>query len=284
MIIDRLSAEEVRNHVGAVSYSELFEDILIYGGYPELFHISGQSERQEYLIDIIHSALYKDILELDGVRSSGKIRDLLRLLAFQIGSEVSLSELGSSLDMSKNTVARYLDLLEQSFVIMNIRGYSRNLRKEIVKTSRYYFYDNGIRNALIENYNPLILRDDVGQLWENWIVMERVKSQHYHDIHANNFFWRTYDKKEIDWVEERGCMLHGYETVFQLFLKGEKSHENDFFCSSSFVGGQQYAGFWSGARLLCRDAVVCGYGGSKATIHVAGRHTDNCCLYPFGGG
>lgn len=206
-----LSAEEIRSHMGASAYDSYLDKLLVFGGYPELFSLADDMQREEYLQDVVRSALYKDILNLEGVRSSGKIRDLLRLLAYQICGEVSLSELGESLDMSKNTVARYLDLLEQSFVIVNIRGYSRNLRKEVNRTSRYYFLDNGIRNAVIENFNPVEVRDDVGKLWENWMVMERIKAQEHHDIRSNNFFWRTYDRKEIDWVEERGGKLYGYE-------------------------------------------------------------------------
>jgi hypothetical protein len=148
---------------------------------------------------------------LETVKNASKIADLLRVLAFQTTQEVSLNELGISLGMSKDTVQRYLDLLEKCFIIYRIGGFSRNLRKEIFKTARYYFYDVGIRNALINNFNPLECRDDVGQLWENYIVVERLKKQHYQGILANNYFWRTYDKKEIDWVEERDGKLFGYE-------------------------------------------------------------------------
>jgi len=159
----------------------------------------------------VNDYLLRDILELENIRNSKKLRDLLSLLAFQIGSEVSLNELGNHLDLHKNTVARYLDLLEKSFIIINIRAFSRNLRKEIYKTSRYYFYDNGIRNALINNFNAINLRNDTGQLWENYVVMERIKKQAYQSLYSNNYFWRTYDQKEIDWVEERGGKLYGYE-------------------------------------------------------------------------
>jgi hypothetical protein len=157
------------------------------------------------------SSLFKDIFLLEGVRRSNKLMRLLQLLAFQIGHEVSCNELGSQLGMSKNTVDRYLDLLEKAFVIHRIQGFSRNLRKEICKNPRYFFLDNGIRNALIRNFNPLPLRDDVGMLWENYIIMERLKAQECLRIPANNYFWRTYDRKEIDWIEERGGGLHGYE-------------------------------------------------------------------------
>jgi predicted AAA+ superfamily ATPase len=133
------------------------------------------------------------------------------LLAFKIGKEVSHNELSSSLSISKTTVEKYLDLLEKTFVLVNIRGFSRNLRSEVTKTSRYYFCDNGIRNALINNFNTLSLRNDNGELWENYLVMERIKKQHYLQRWSNNYFWRTYDQKEIDFIEEYGGKIFGYE-------------------------------------------------------------------------
>jgi predicted AAA+ superfamily ATPase len=187
------------------------EKRLIFGSYPEIIIAKSDRQRQEYLHEIVSSYLYKDILEINGIKKSKKLIQLIQLLAFQIGKEVSLSELGRQLDMSKNTVERYLDLLEQVFVIINIGGFSRNLRKEITKMSRYYFYDNGIRNALINNFNLLHLRNDRGELWENYIIIERIKKQHYQGIWSNNYFWRTYNQKEIDWVEEREGRLFGYE-------------------------------------------------------------------------
>lgn len=187
------------------------EERLIYGAYPKVLVTDGFPQKQDILRELVSSYLYKDIFELNGLRRSKKIVDLLTLLAFQIGKEVSLSELGGNLSMNKDTVARYLDLLEQTFVLINIRGFSRNLRKEVTKNSRYYFYDTGVRNALIGNFNSLDRRNDVGMLWENYIVIERLKKQAYQEIHANNYFWRTYDQKEIDWVEEREGKLFGYE-------------------------------------------------------------------------
>ncbi|MCK5808150.1 DUF4143 domain-containing protein, partial [bacterium] len=145
------------------------------------------------------------------IRNSDKLINLLQLIAFQVGKEVSLNELGRQLGMSKNSVERYLDLLEKSYVIKKVRGFSRNLRKEIVKNSRYYFLDNGIRNSLVNNFNPIALRDDSGMLWENFLFSERMKKLHYHKIYSNTYFWRTYDGKEIDLVEERGGTLFGYE-------------------------------------------------------------------------
>lgn len=184
---------------------------LIYGSYPEVVLMKNNTKRTQYLRELISSYLYKDILSLEGIRYSNKLTQLLQLLAFQIGKEVSHQELGNGLNMSKNTVERYLDLLEKAFVIFKRSGFSRNLRKEITKNHRYYFYDNGVRNALIDNFNPVNLRNDVGELWENYIVNERMKHNEYLGVYTNSYFWRTYDKKEIDLVEERGGKLYGYE-------------------------------------------------------------------------
>lgn len=187
------------------------ETRLIYGSYPESVLTADSRMRELYLKEVVSSYLYKDILEMERIRHPDKIVRLLQLLVYQIGKEVSLNEIASQLGISKNTVERYMELLEKSFVIYKLTGFSRNLRKEISKSSRYYFYDNGVRNALINNFNPLSLRDDTGMLWENYIVMERIKKQEYTGISANNYFWRTYDQKEIDFVEERGGNLYGYE-------------------------------------------------------------------------
>ena len=187
------------------------ESRLIYGSYPEVVLLKGIKDRQDYLRELLSSYLFKDILQLEGIRHADKLQRLLQLLAFQIGKEVSLTELGSQLGLSKNTVERYLDLLEKVFVIYRRNGFSRNLRKEIIKNHRYYFYDNGIRNALINNYNPLRLRNDIGELWENYMVTERMKRHEYLRNPVNAYFWRTYDKKEIDLVEEEEGGLSGFE-------------------------------------------------------------------------
>lgn len=187
------------------------ESRLIYGTYPEVVLTQDNRMREQYLKELVSSYLYKDILELEGVRNASKISRLLQLLAFQIGKEVSFTELGTSLGMSKNTVERYLDLLEKAFVLQRLPGFSRNLRNEITKNSRYCFLDNGIRNALISNFNSLELRNDVGELWENYLIMERLKRQEYLGEMANTYFWRTYTRKELDLVEERGGRLYGYE-------------------------------------------------------------------------
>ncbi|HPJ95602.1 MAG TPA: ATP-binding protein [Deltaproteobacteria bacterium] len=187
------------------------ESRLISGSYPEVVLMEDNRRREEYLREIISSYLFKDILELEGIRHADKLVRLLQLIAFQIGKEVSLTELGKQLGMSKNTVERYLDLLEKVFVLFRLGGFSRNLRKEVTKNSRYFFYDNGIRNALIGNFNPVNLRNDVGELWENYIIGERRKRREYLRETSQHWFWRTYDKKEIDLIEEKQGRLCGYE-------------------------------------------------------------------------
>jgi len=191
------------------------ESRLIYGSYPEVIIVKDNSAREKYLLEMVSSYLFKDILELEGIRHSQKLVRLLQLLAFQIGKEVSFNELGRQLAMSKNTVERYIDLLEKVFIIYRRSGFSRNLRKEISKNYRIYFYDNGIRNALIGNFNPINRRSDVGELWENYVITERMKANEYTSQIVNSYFWRTYDRKEIDLVEEKQGKLYGYEIKWQ---------------------------------------------------------------------
>ncbi|RBN49888.1 ATP-binding protein [Flavobacterium psychrolimnae] len=191
--------------------TEKLEERLLFGSYPELLQYPDWEEKKEYLYEIINSYLLKDILVFEGIKHADKIYDLLRLIAHQLGKEVSLQELANQLQMSKNTVANYLDLLSKVFIIFKVEGFSRNLRKEIVKSSRWYFYDNGIRNGIINNFNRLDSRTDVGDLWENYLAVERVKKQNYLKTKTNNYFWRTYDQQELDWLEEKGDALAGFE-------------------------------------------------------------------------
>lgn len=184
---------------------------LVFGNYPELLEVKNREDKIEYLKNIVTSYLLKDIMMYENIKNSGKIFDLLKLIAYQVGNQVSNQELGKQLSMHKDTVEKYLDLLSKVFVIHKLSGYSRNLRKEIVKTSKWYFLDNGIRNAIISNFNQLEMRNDIGQLWENYIISERLKYQNYSRMAVNNYFWRTYDRQEIDWVEEREGKLFAYE-------------------------------------------------------------------------
>jgi len=206
--ISQIELNQIEN---AAQTKANLESRLIFGSYPEVVLLESDQLRKEYLHELISSYLLKDILAFEGIQKSKKLIDLLVLLAFQIGKEVSHSELATQLSLAKATIEKYLDLLEQVFVLVNIRGFSRNLRKEVTKTSRYYFCDNGIRNALINNFNVLQRRDDIGALWENYLVMERLKKQQYQQLWSRNFFWRTYDQKELDWVEEREGRLFGFE-------------------------------------------------------------------------
>lgn len=187
------------------------EERMVFGSYPEIITMKVTNEKIAWLKELVSSYLLKDIFEFDGIRNSAKISALLKLVAFQTGKEVSLEELARQLGISRNTVEKYLDLLTQVFILFRVPGFSRNLRTEVTKTSRWYFYDNGVRNAIIMNFNPLTLRDDTGLLWENYLLSERIKKQHYSGMHCENYFWRTYQQQEIDWIEERDGRLFGYE-------------------------------------------------------------------------
>lgn len=206
-----VSYGEIQATLGAFDAKAQLDRWLIWGGYPAIVVTEAVQLREKLLGELVGAYLYRDLLELEGLRRPEKLVDLLRLLAFQIGQEVSLAELAANLGLNRETVERYLDLLEKVFVIFKVRGFSRNLRKEISKTSRYYFYDNGVRNSLIQNFNPLALRNDVGQLWENFLMVERRKMLNYTGRSANGYFWRTYDQKEIDYIEEAGGRLLGFE-------------------------------------------------------------------------
>lgn len=187
------------------------EERLILGCYPELLQYPSWNEKAKYISGLVNAYLLKDILTFEKLKKPDKLVNLLRLIAFQIGKEVSLPELGQQLGIDKNTVERYLDLLTKVFVLYKVQAYSKNPRKEISKSSRWYFYDNGIRNTLIANVNQLELRKDQGELWENYLVTERLKYQSYKGMLVNNYFWRTYSQQEIDWVEEREGKMFAYE-------------------------------------------------------------------------
>jgi hypothetical protein len=211
-----VSYAELKETFGVLEGRAQLERWMVFGGYPTIVTTDNPVMRERLLGELVGSYLYRDILELEDVRRADKIVDLLRLLAFQIGQEVSLAELAASLALNRQTVDRYLDLLEKVFVIFKVGGFSRKLRKEVTKNARYYFYDNGVRNSLIQNFNPLALRNDVGQLWENFLWIERRKANQNAGRSVNAYFWRTYDQKEIDCIEEYGGKLHGYEFKWQV--------------------------------------------------------------------
>lgn len=206
-----LSENEYNQVENNVIKADKIRERLIFGNYPELLQLPDKKDKIDYLNEMVSSYLLKDILAYENIKNSHKIFNLLRMIAFQIGAEVSLQELGNHLGISKNTVEKYLDLLSQVFILHKVEGFSRNLRKEITKNSRWYFLDNGIMNAVVANFNPLESRNDIGILWENYMISERLKYQEYNRISSNNYFWRTYEQQEIDWVEEREGALFGYE-------------------------------------------------------------------------
>lgn len=190
------------------------EHKLIYGLYPQVYMETGTDEKAEILNGIKNGYLLKDILEFDIQKDSVFVLNLLRLIAFQIGNDISFSEIASRLQVNVRTVQRYLNILEKMFIIFSLPGFSRNMRNEYTKTPRYYFWDNGIRNSLIANLNPINIRNDEGQLWENFCISERQKFLSFNRISANKFFWRTYTQKEIDYIEERDGILHAYEMKY----------------------------------------------------------------------
>lgn len=206
-----ISFFELLTYYSKAELTENLEERLVYGSYPEIFSIKGNQTKREYLENITDAYLYRDLIEFGEIKNSSKIRDLLKLLAFQIGSEVSLTELGVSLGMSKDTVSKYIDLLEKSFVIFRLKGLSRNLRKEVSKMDKIYFYDLGVRNILIDNVKLLKDRNDVGQMWENFLIVERMKLLAYKQEYSSIYFWRTHTGAELDYVEERGGQFYGFE-------------------------------------------------------------------------
>ena len=211
LVLFPISQGELSSSHSRFELRQRLEEILVFGSYPEVITAETRSAKEELVREIAGSYLLKDILAFERVRSSGRLWGLVKLLGFQVGSEVSLNELGTSLGMDVKTVQRYLDLLEKAFVIYRLGGFSRNLRKEVTQKPKYYFYDNGLRNAVVVQFNALDDREDVGQLWENFLVIERVKRLAYAHDHPNLYFWRTYDQQEIDLVEERGRSLAAYE-------------------------------------------------------------------------
>jgi len=190
---------------------EKLEEYLIFGSYPQVLTAKTKEEKVQILEELVNSYIFKDILSLQQVKGSKILLDLLKLLSFQVGNEVSLNELATNISIDVKTVARYLDLLEKAFIIYRMGTFSRNLRTEIASKSKYYFLDNGIRNAVISQFNLLHSRNDKGQLWENFIMIERLKKRSYKYIHGYSYFWRTYTQREIDLIEERGGKLFPYE-------------------------------------------------------------------------
>ncbi len=187
------------------------EDRLLFGCYPDVITSDSSESRIEYLKGLVNAYLLKDILMYEQIRYSQKMLQLLQLVAFQTGQEVSYEELAKSLQIDRHTVERYLDLFSKVFIIFRVGGFSKNLRKEVTKSSKWYFFDNGIRNALINNFNGLSIRQDTGALWENYLLSERMKINSYTKSQVEFYFWRTYDQQELDWVEVKNDHISAFE-------------------------------------------------------------------------
>lgn len=201
--------EELKSVYKEIEISRLIERRIIFGMYPEI--ALNDSDAFKNLKNITDSYLYKDILQYQNIKNPEVLNKLLQALALQIGNEVSYNELSNTVGIDKKTVSNYIQLLEKSFVIFKLQPFSRNLRTELKKLRKIYFYDTGIRNALINNFNPLNLRQDVGALWENFMISERIKYNNNYEQIKNIYFWRTHNQKEIDYLEESGGVLNGYE-------------------------------------------------------------------------
>ncbi len=220
-----LSLKEVKDRFPQMENDKIIEEMLLYGMYPKIWNIESKKEKEDYLFEYINNYLYRDILTISKIKKPKKVIDLLTLLALQIGNEVSVSELAQNTNLTQSTVENYLDVLEKMFVIFNIRGFSRNLRKEISKTSKYYFFDLGVRNALIRNFNNLSLRSDADAMFENWVISEKIKKSNNNRDFSNFYFWRTYDQQEIDLIEESKGNILAYECKWK---KDTKKIPNDW--------------------------------------------------------
>lgn len=204
-----ISWQEFEGNLGYVEAAQQLEERIIYGMYPDV--INNRSAAHEVLKNLATSYLFKDVLSLVGVRKPELLEKLLKALALQLGNEVSYNELSNLLGIDKATVSRYIDILEKSFIVFQLNSFSRNQRNEIKNNRKIYFYDNGIRNTIINNLNPLELRNDKGALWENFLIAERIKIQSYHSLYTNNYFWRTIQKQEIDFIEDSSGKINAYE-------------------------------------------------------------------------
>jgi predicted AAA+ superfamily ATPase len=207
--------QELRETNNVFDIQNKIEEYLIYGLYPGLLNYGSIIEKEKYLLELSNSYLYKDVLELSNIRNSSKIKNLLKLLAFQIGSEVSINELAQNLNMSQETVNSYIDLLEKSFIVFRLNGFSRNLRKEISKRDKILFWDLGVRNSIINNFAPLNMRMDTGVLWENFIIAERLKFLSNNSQNIKPYFWRTYTGAEVDFIEEQNGILTAIEIKYK---------------------------------------------------------------------
>lgn len=216
-----ISWEEYQNHIGYLKAEQNLENRLIYGFYPDVINNIG--EEREILKNLVNSYLYRDVLAYAEIRKPEVLEKLVQALALQIGSEVNFNELSQLIGVDRNTIQRYVEVLEKGYVIFRLGSYSKNIRNELKKSKKIYFYDNGIRNMIVGNFNPLNLRSDIGELWENFLVSERIKQNKYKLTLAQPYFWRTTQQQEIDYVESLNQKLYGYEFKWNPKKKGNLS-------------------------------------------------------------
>ncbi len=215
-----ISVSEIYQNKGLIAIKELLSHQLIYGSYPDV--LFGALPPERALQELTDSYLYKDILEMEGIRKSAVLSKLLVALAMQIGSEVSYHELAKTVGIDSKTVEKYIDILEKCFIVFRLSSFSRNIRTELNKSKKIYFYDLGIRNAILNMFSPIDYRQDIGALWENFFIVERIKYNHYADRGVNTYFWRTTEKQEIDYIEERNGELHLFELKWNVNKKNTK--------------------------------------------------------------
>jgi predicted AAA+ superfamily ATPase len=212
-----LSFEELSNDSNPFELYRSIETRMIYGSYPEVINRAGQEK--DVLNELVSDYLYRDLFSIKEVRKPDLLEKLAKALALQVGNQVSNRELSNLIQVDKETVDKYIYLLEEAFIIFRMGSFSQNMRSELKRSKKIYFYDNGIRNALINQFNPLSLRNDTGALWENLMICERLKRNEYHRHYCNTYFWRTNRQQEIDYLEEYGGKLHAYEFKWQPFKK-----------------------------------------------------------------
>lgn len=227
---------------GMVAEKRLLSQRLIYGSYPDI--VNNPGEETQLLNLLTSSYLYKDLFALDGIKKNSLFENLAKALALQLGQEVSYNELSQLLGVDKNTIEKYLNLMEQAFIIFRLPAFNRNVRNEIKKSKKYYFYDNGVRNAIIANFNPIELRNDKGALWENYLISERWKYYTYNALYGHRYFWRTTQQQEIDYIEERDATMYAYEFKWSkqnsvkiplTFAKAYPDHQFDVITTDNYT-------------------------------------------------
>lgn len=240
-----ITIDELQQTIGFLQTEQQLESRIIYGMYPDVFNYVGKEKM--ILNNLLNSYLYKDVLALTGIKKPDILQKLTQALALQIGNEVSYNELAQLLGINKQTVSNYIDLLEKTYIVFRVQAFSRNIRNEIKTNKKIYFYDTGLRNALIANYNPLDLRVDKGVLWENFLISERIKYLKYNNLYTNTYFWRTTQQQEIDWIEERDGIITAYEFKWKAKMKDKipSNFIKTYYANSKIIDKSNYFEFVS---------------------------------------